>query len=157
MGKSRSTSFRFFNRPLTMFARQTLTDTDILPPRLAEAETAIASRYYLVLVPERHVAFAWAGLSRRSFQAKSDRPGKKYLLSAHVCGKNICLLIATNGDQRLISLNATNSFGDDPKFKNHVFGCTRDNGLGVGGGRETLRHRMSAQKVEIKKRKGPFP
>jgi hypothetical protein len=34
-------------------------------------------------MPERHEAFAWAGLSRRSLQAKSDRPGKKFLLSAY--------------------------------------------------------------------------
>ena len=41
-----------------------------------------------MLVPERHVAFAWAGVSCRSLRATSDCPGKKSLLSAHVCGKN---------------------------------------------------------------------
>jgi hypothetical protein len=35
-----------------------------------------------MLIPERHEGFAWAGLSRRSLQAKSDRPGKKFSLSA---------------------------------------------------------------------------
>ena len=39
-----------------------------------------------MLMPERHEGFAWAGLSRRSLQAESDRPGKKFLMSACVCG-----------------------------------------------------------------------
>ena len=62
----------------------------------------------LLHVPEGHVAFTWAGLSRPSFQAKSDRQGKKYSMSAYCLPMSAVkiyrLFTAATGYQRFTSL-----------------------------------------------------
>ena len=45
----------FISRPLTLFARHTQTDTDILPLRLAEAKTVNRFAIIITLMPERHL------------------------------------------------------------------------------------------------------
>ena len=45
----------FISRPLTLFARPTQTDTDLLPPRLAEAKTVNRFAIMIKFMPERHV------------------------------------------------------------------------------------------------------
>ena len=84
-------SNRFFiNRLLTALARQTLTDADIFPPRLAESKAAIP------LKRDTNGAFAWAG-----------RPSKKIYIvcvfSAHVCGKNVYCSFQPRGSTAYVS------------------------------------------------------
>ena len=71
------------NRPLTSFARQTQTR---LRQGYAAAKTSIASRCRQCFCLKGLKLLSGECLSRRSLQAESDPPDKKYLLSACVCG-----------------------------------------------------------------------
>ena len=77
----------FISHPLTLFARPTQTDTDLLPQRHGGMEAKTVNRFAIILklMPERHLKLLPGhSLSRRS-SAKTGRPGKKSLLSAYVC------------------------------------------------------------------------
>ncbi len=90
--------------PLTALARLKQTDLN----RSAIISTAL---------PERHDAFAWAGLPGRSLARSPVAQAKKIYCLRNVC---VCLrfnYIIVNRKQRGSTDHSFNSFGDDPKFK----------------------------------------
>jgi hypothetical protein len=76
-------------------------------------------------MPERHAGFTRAGLSRRSLQAKSDRPDKNDMSARALLNSalrtssggfnrvNLRLIYVLELDMNHLLVNCTYSFGDD--------------------------------------------
>ena len=102
------------SRPLTSLARQTQTDTEILPPRpfrlrsrqVCGGKKINRSAIITTFIPARHDAFAWAGVAQ----------AKRIYCLRFVCACLRLKYLIVYRIQRGLTARPFNSFGDYPDF-----------------------------------------